>query len=164
MENTSMTALVSAFARSYHAAHKKTKIFDDPLARQLLSDEESRAIAQNMADGIAFFSPGFCGTQAEALRRIMDCHLSPTPLGRAEFAERALHTAVRCGARQYLAQASIPSRIVSRTGRSRWRFLSWISLRCPPTSAGGWNVPICRFPTTCTSSLPIFPTPIGLRR
>lgn len=102
MENTSMTALVSAFARAYHAAQKETKIFDDPLARQLLSDEESRAIAQNMADGIAFFSPGFCGTQAEALRRIMDCHLSPTPLGRAAFAERALHTAVRCGARQYL--------------------------------------------------------------
>jgi hypothetical protein len=42
MEQKSMTALVSAFSRGYHAAHNETKIFDDFLADQILTEEENR--------------------------------------------------------------------------------------------------------------------------
>ncbi|MBT2292600.1 class I SAM-dependent methyltransferase [Paenibacillus albidus] len=106
MENKSLTALVSAFSRAYHAEHNQIKIFDDQLARQLLTDEEYENIASNMSQAIAFFQPGFAGSQEQALRRIVDHQLSPSPLGRAAFAEQALAVAATLGARQYMIFAA----------------------------------------------------------
>ena len=102
MNHASMTALISLFARAYHAEHYDVKIFDDSLARALLSDEEYQKISDSMSGGISFFNPDFQGTDAEALRWVVDNQLSPSPLGRAAFAEQALQTAVSIGARQYL--------------------------------------------------------------
>lgn len=102
MEQKSMTALVSAFSRAYHVENNKVKIFDDSIARLLLTDEEYFQISKSMADGISFFNPNFTGTKDEALRWIVDNQLSPPPLGRAAFAEKALQTAVSIGTRQYL--------------------------------------------------------------
>ena len=51
---------------------------------------------------ISFFNPSFSGSKEEALKWITDQYLSPSPLGRAAFAETALETAVRIGAKQYL--------------------------------------------------------------
>ena len=101
MQQTSMTALVSLFARAYHTEQNPCPVFRDPLARQLLTDEEYRQISAQMAAGISFFAPGFQGTEAEALRHIVDHQLAPSPLGRAAFAEEALERAVAIGARQY---------------------------------------------------------------
>lgn len=106
MEKKSLTALVSAFARAYHTEKNKVKIFDDFLARQLLTGEEYGSISGNMTQGIAFFQPDFTGSPEEALRRVVDVQLSPTPLGRAAFAEKALETAVMMGARQYFIFAA----------------------------------------------------------
>lgn len=106
MENKSLTALVSAFSRAYHTEHNQTKIFDDHIARQLLTDEEYDNISSNMSQAVAFFQPEFVGTHEQALRRIVDHHLSPSPIGRAAFAEKALELAVTLGARQYLAFAA----------------------------------------------------------
>lgn len=102
MEQKSMTALVSAFSRAYHAENNKVKIFDDSIARLLLTDEEYSQISKSMADGIGFFNPSFKGSQDDALRWVVDNQLSPPPLGRAAFAEKALQTAVSIGTRQYL--------------------------------------------------------------
>lgn len=106
MKNKSFTALISAFARAYHAEHNVVKIFDDRLARELLTDEEYMNISSNMSQGIAFFLPEFSGSQEEALRAIVDIQLSPSPLGRAAFAEQALKNAALLGARQYLIFAA----------------------------------------------------------
>ncbi|WP_310833002.1 class I SAM-dependent methyltransferase [Paenibacillus pedocola] len=106
MKNKSITALVSAFARAYHAEHNQIKIFDDRLARELLTNEEYANISSNMSKGITFFLPEFTGTQEECLRAIVDWQLSPSPLGRAAFAEQALQNAVTLGARQYLIFAA----------------------------------------------------------
>jgi len=78
------------------------RIFDDPLAERILTPGEYEEAAQSMARGIGFFDPDFKGGEDEALRRIADSQLSPTPLGRAAFSERMLENAVRIGARQYL--------------------------------------------------------------
>lgn len=43
-----MTALVSCFARYYHTKTDEAKIFDDPLAGEILSESEKNAIAENM--------------------------------------------------------------------------------------------------------------------
>ncbi|UQZ36468.1 SAM-dependent methyltransferase [Paenibacillus sp. PK3_47] len=106
MEKKSLTALVSAFARAHHAEQNRVTIFNDSLARQLLTDEEYEGISGNMAQGIAFFQPDFAGSREETLRRVADHQLSPTPLGRAAFAEKALETAVLLGAGQYLIFAA----------------------------------------------------------
>ncbi len=102
MEQKSMTALVCAFARAYHADNNKVKIFDDSVARLLLSNDEYTHICLSVAKGIGFLNPSFSGNEDEALRWIVDNQLSPSPLGRAAFAEKALETAVTIGARQYL--------------------------------------------------------------
>ena len=102
MEQKSMTALISAFSRAYHAENNEVKIFDDSIAKKILTDEEYAQISKNMADGIHFFNPSFVGTPEMALRWIVDNQLSPSPLGRAAFTETALKTAVSIGAKQYL--------------------------------------------------------------
>lgn len=101
MESKSMTAWISAFSRAYHFQNNSVRIFSDSLAKLLFTDDEYRQISQTMSDGIGFFNPSFCGNREEALRWIVDHQLSPSPLGRAAFAEKALETAVRIGARQY---------------------------------------------------------------
>ena len=106
MQQKSMTALVSAFSRWYHAANNEVKIFDDSLAGRILSDGEKEQISFNMRKGIGFFNPTFEGTQEEALRWIVDNQLSPSPLGRAAWAERALQIAARNGVAQYLIIAA----------------------------------------------------------
>lgn len=106
MDQKSMTALVSAFARAWHAANNMETIFDDPLAQQMLTAEEYEGIGMNMSRGIAFFNPAFSGTPEEAIRWIVDNQLSPSPLGRAAFAEQALADAVSAGAEQYVVLAA----------------------------------------------------------
>lgn len=101
-----MTALVSAFSRAYHSIHNTEKVFDDYLAKDILTQSEYEQIASNMSKGIKFFNPSFKGTQEEALRWIVDNQLSPSPLGRAAFAERSLENAVRFGTEQYLIFAA----------------------------------------------------------
>lgn len=86
----SMTALVSAFARAYHTRREGAKIFDDKYARLLLSTEEYGQIGAHMAAGVSFFDPAFRGDAGDALRRVMDGYLSPTPLARAAFAAEEL--------------------------------------------------------------------------
>lgn len=100
MKQPSMTALVSTFARAYHAAHSTTPIFNDTLAKALLYPGEYQMIAQHMLQGRAFFN--ITNEGEEALRRIVDEYLSPALLGRAAYAESALKNAVRIGARRYL--------------------------------------------------------------
>ena len=107
MEQKSMTALVSAFARAYHSQNNTVTIFNDSLARQLLGEEQYAGIAKSMEEGISFFNPSFTGTKEEALRWIVDSQLSPSPLGRAAFAEKSLECAVFLGARQYLILGKI---------------------------------------------------------
>lgn len=99
----SMTALVSAFARAYHAGREGAKIFEDRYARQLLSDEEYEQIGAHMTAGVSFFDPAFRGGADDALRRVMDGYLSPTPLARAAFAAEEL---ARSGAAQVLSLAA----------------------------------------------------------
>ena len=102
MEQKSMTALISAFSRAYHSRNNEVKIFNDSIAKQLLTDEEYGQISKSMSEGIGFFNPSFEGDQDEALRWIVDNQLSPSPLGRSAFAEKSLERAVNIGARQYL--------------------------------------------------------------
>ena len=102
MANTISTALVSAFARAFHHRHHNPAIYDDPLADRLLTPQEYEGIAHHMSEGIGFFCPGFTGSEEEALHWVVDQQLSPTPVGRAAFAEEALERACGQGLAQYV--------------------------------------------------------------
>lgn len=102
MEDKSMTARVCAFSRAYHSEHNEVTIFNDVMAKKMLSDEEYKTISENMARGILFFNKDFRGDDKEALRWVVDNQLSQTPLARAAFAEKSLKLATTYGAKQYL--------------------------------------------------------------
>ena len=106
MENTSMTALVSCFARAYHSKSYKYKIYNDCLAERILSKEEYDNISENMKKEIGFFNPSFIGTDEAALRWIVDNQLSPSVLARSVFTETKLKNEIRLGVNQYLIFAS----------------------------------------------------------
>lgn len=65
-----MTALLTAYARVYHATHDSPVIFDDSLANQLFSDEERLYFDKNLAESLKFLDPeraAECPDQATAL-------------------------------------------------------------------------------------------------
>ncbi len=48
-KRASMTAVLTAFARAYHATHDEPKIFDDSLAWSLFTEEERAYFGSNLA-------------------------------------------------------------------------------------------------------------------
>ncbi|CAH2714533.1 hypothetical protein BACCIP111895_01705 [Neobacillus rhizosphaerae] len=107
MENKteSLTALVSCFARAYHASNSSQPIFNDVIASYLLKEEEKQLIASNWANAIAFFDPGKSETLktfAEKLQWVMNNQTIPQLVSRARYAEDGLKSAIARGVSQYV--------------------------------------------------------------
>ncbi|MDO4493714.1 MAG: class I SAM-dependent methyltransferase [Clostridia bacterium] len=98
MDNT--TALVSCFARAYHAAHG-ARVFSDPTAKALLGADCGK-IAAHMTAGIPYFLGEFRGTPEEGLCRIVHERLAPAVLARSAFFLAAAETERRLGLKQVL--------------------------------------------------------------
>ena len=101
----SMTALMSAFGRAYHAQHEKTPVFDDYRAPELFSEAEYASVRESILAGKDFFGvePAQAQQGEEAiLHSLVHTHIAPTPLCRAAYCEQALATAERTGTRQYV--------------------------------------------------------------
>lgn len=101
----SLTALLTAFGRAYHATHDSPKIFDDFLADDLFTEQERRFFGHSLADTLKFFDPDLaaqCPDEASALAQVMRIQSAPISLSRARFAEDSLQEAVREGVRQYV--------------------------------------------------------------
>ena len=101
----SITALMSAFARAYHSQNSNEILFDDSMARALMTDEEYSMMRQYIISGIDFFAPDkkdSFGDDEEMLRWIVETQLAPTPLARAKFCDDSLKTAVMTGTEQYV--------------------------------------------------------------
>jgi len=103
---SSLTSLVAAFSRAYHAKEDRPIIFNDYIAQDFLLAEEYKAISTNMANGIAFFSSDMAEklkNQHEAiLKWVTQIQLSPTPLARAAYAENVVLHECQLGAEQYI--------------------------------------------------------------
>ena len=148
---SSMTALVSAFARSYHTRNDNPLIFKDEPAYDLIGEEQYNQIAQNMLAGLPFFSTGgtpeFADNHA-ALRWIVQTHLAPTPLGRARYCEDMLANALRLGVDQYVILGSGLDTFAFRNPKSMKK-LSVFELDHPATQSDkqarigklGWELP-----------------------
>ena len=58
MENkASITALMSSFARAFHAGNEEYPVFADTLAKKLMTDEEYKIIEKYILGGVDFFAP-----------------------------------------------------------------------------------------------------------
>jgi methyltransferase (TIGR00027 family) len=101
----SFTALLTAYARAYHATHDDPKIFDDFLAHHLFTEEERTYFGKGLAESLKFLDPeraAACPDQATALAWYMRLQGGPVTLSRSRYTEDSLETAVRQGVRQYV--------------------------------------------------------------
>lgn len=101
----SLTALVSCFARGYHASTSKDPIFNDFIAHSLLTKEEKHLIATNWANAIGFFDQEKSETLEtfdEKLMWVMNNQTIPQLVSRARYAEDGLRSAIERGFKQYV--------------------------------------------------------------
>ncbi|MDO6448973.1 class I SAM-dependent methyltransferase [Oceanobacillus profundus] len=103
---SSLTSLISAFGRAYHSKHDTPKIFDDFIAKDLITKKEFSDIRANMIKGIQFFNneiaKKFQDHPDKILKWITQVQLSPTPLARAAYCENVLFHEIVLGAEQYV--------------------------------------------------------------
>ena len=104
-QKASITALMSAFGRAFHAENEEHPVFVDLFAKNLMTEEEYAAVQGYILGGAQFFEPEIdpaAWKPRELLRRLVNVHIAPSPLCRAAYTERALKTSVRTGAKQYV--------------------------------------------------------------
>lgn len=104
-DKSSITALMSAFGRAFHAENEQNPIFADTMARRLLTDEEYNSIGNYILQGIDFFAPDKKGkfkSKKDELRYLVNTQIAPTPLARSRFCEDSLKTAMQTGTTQYV--------------------------------------------------------------
>ncbi|MEC3614489.1 class I SAM-dependent methyltransferase [Bacillus stercoris] len=103
---SSLTSLVSAFARAYHSGYDTPLIFDDFMAKELINEKEFTNISENMIQGISFFNKEIAerlqNDPEKILKWVVQIQLSPTPLARASYCEKVLHNELMLGAKQYV--------------------------------------------------------------
>jgi methyltransferase (TIGR00027 family) len=99
----SLTALITAFARSFHSRVDRDKIFDDFLAPQLFTDEEHAFLSQNLAAMLQVLDPAFAATHPSldiALAHVIQSMNGPITLSRSRYSEDLLLEAIREGVQQ----------------------------------------------------------------
>ena len=96
-----ITALVTAFARAWHAQEASPRIFDDFLAKELFSLEEQNFFKQNIANIYRLVHPKKNGADEEsALAWVMQNLNGAITLSRSRFCEDSLKEASLSGIRQ----------------------------------------------------------------
>lgn len=152
MDNkSSITALMSAFGRAYHAEHETHPVFSDTLAHALMSPDEYSSISRYILGGIDFFAPDkkdSFHSSDDALRYLVNTHIAPTPLCRAAYCESALRTAVRTGTQQYVILGAGLDTFAFREPEFVSRYKVWEvdhaltqSDKRARISRAGWTVP-----------------------
>jgi methyltransferase (TIGR00027 family) len=100
-----ITALVTAYARAYHATHANPKIFDDFAADRLYSAEEHTQFDHNLAQSLPAIDPDLAVShpdEAAALAAVMELMHTPVTVSRSRYAEDCLQAAVERGVEQYV--------------------------------------------------------------
>ncbi len=103
-----VTALVTAYARAYHATHDSPKIFDDFLADQFYTKDEHEQFDRNLAQMIGVLgsvAPDLVESNRDeqtALAGVMQMLHGPITLSRSRYTEDCLEEAIRQGVKQYV--------------------------------------------------------------
>lgn len=105
-KESSITSLISAFARAYHTEHDEPLIFNDFVSRKLITSEEFATISENMIRGIHFFHPDadhqFRGDSNQILKWITQVQLSPITLARSAYSEQVMLQEAALGVKQMI--------------------------------------------------------------
>ena len=104
-DKASITAMMSAFGRAFHAENEEHPVFADYLAKELMTAEEYAAVQSYLLGGAPFFEPEIDPAvlqPKELLHRLVNVHIAPSPLCRTAYTEQALKTAVLTGTKQYV--------------------------------------------------------------
>lgn len=103
---SSITSLISAFGRAYHCQYDTPLIFDDYLAKALITPQEFADIRENMIQGIHFFNPDMAHLIKDdpdtILKWITQVQLSPITLARAAYCEHVLLHEITLGLKQVI--------------------------------------------------------------
>ena len=102
--NKNMTALVSAFVRSYHNKDNSIRVYKDSIAPKILTEEEYDLISKSMVNGINYFNPNYNGNNP--LKWIVNTFLAPSVLSRSIFNEEHLLNEIKLGLKQYVILGS----------------------------------------------------------
>ena len=105
INRASITALITAYCRAYHATHDDPKIFDDALADLMFTPEEHIAFDKNLAETLALINPERAARrpdQATALAWVVQTHNGPITLSRSRYTEDRLVELIERGVRQYV--------------------------------------------------------------
>ncbi len=81
MNKSSITALMSAFGRAFHSENEINPVFDDYLAKKLLTEEEYNSVAGFILNGVKFFEPNLNAenkSEKEILRLLVNKHIIST--------------------------------------------------------------------------------------
>lgn len=103
-----LTALITGYARAYHATHYAQKVFDDLAADALYTSEERRFFNQNLASMLGRYAeidPTFVESQPgpdAALAWVMEVMNGPITLSRSRYTEDSLMAALQQGIGQYV--------------------------------------------------------------
>lgn len=100
-----ITAIVTAFGRAYHSLYDEPKIFDDFLAKDMMTQETFDFIGHSLASSLSFFDPETAARQLpenESLAYVMRAQSAPISLARARYTEDYLERAVSEGYTQYV--------------------------------------------------------------
>ncbi|MDR3577572.1 MAG: SAM-dependent methyltransferase [Anaerolineaceae bacterium] len=93
-----ITALVTAYARAYHATHDSPKIFDDFLADQYYTAQEHIDFDRYLAETLKLIDPALASSQPDqdsALALVMQIQNGPVTLSRSRYAEDSLEDVLR---------------------------------------------------------------------
>lgn len=101
----SMTAIMTAYIRSFHALYDTPKIFDDFLAYHLLSEERRAIIEQALIASLQFNETNvkaLSPQQMASLAGLLQFMGASIVLSRSRYTEDKLETAVEQGVKQYI--------------------------------------------------------------
>lgn len=104
-DKASITALMSAFGRAYHAENEVVPIFADNIAMRFMTDEEFEDVKGYILGGADFFESGVKNrfpSERELLLYLVNNYIALTPLCRSAYCEEALKTAFKTGTQQYV--------------------------------------------------------------
>jgi methyltransferase (TIGR00027 family) len=106
VDSHSVTAVMVAAIRAYHSAGPQPRIFDDTLARLLLSPAECEAYEGTCVKVLQRLDPSLaasCSNRAAFIHHVMRLGVgAATVLVRARYMEEALFEAIHRGVRQYV--------------------------------------------------------------
>lgn len=100
-----LTALISAFGRAHHSVNDEPKIFDDFLAKCMMTEELYNFFGHSLASSIGFFDPEFAASKPDeksALSNVMKVQSTPITLSRARYTEDCLDVLISKGYSQYV--------------------------------------------------------------